>query len=261
MFRGAGAERFSRRLGVILTQGGRLQSRCVAGPLAVLCFSALTGCEGSDEVRQSAQQPATSPEPSPPAAPPLPSHEILAQEAIPGVKRSVDVRIQAPIEEEELRRLALAVKSADSRSYPRTFITYYLPDMKIGSGAWATTYFDPDLQVKILGLSKAAYSEVVEPKQQVGKADGRVIVGQWLDQYSSSRVTVFTKGKKTFMARQFGGGGSEMVTEFRRTKTKKGTRLDPLERSSTGDRYLIASDGWLESWDNDGLISRARPIP
>lgn len=239
-----------------------MKSRRVAGPLVVLGAWASMGCEAADEVRPSAPQAVpTISQPAPPSAQPLPSHEIITQETMPGAKRSVDVRLQGPIEEEELRRLALALKSADSRSYPRTFIAYYLPDMKVGSGAWATTYFDPDLQVKILGLSKAAYAEITKPKQQVAQVDGRTIAGQWLDQYSSSRVTIFTKGKKTFMARQFGGSGSEMVTEFSKTKTTKGTRLDPLERSSTGDHYVIAADGWLEFWDHDGLINRARPIP
>ena len=43
--------------------------------------------------------------------------------------------------EEELNNLAFDILAADETRYHRTFIEYYLPGMKYGAGAWATTHF------------------------------------------------------------------------------------------------------------------------
>ena len=81
------------------------------------------------------------------------SYSIIDSTAIAGIKRSLDVRLNKRVTEDTLRAIALKLKSQDSRDYDRTFITYYLPGMTVGAGAWATTHFTPDLEVKILGLS------------------------------------------------------------------------------------------------------------
>ncbi len=85
-------------------------------------------------------------------------HKVLGGDTIPGVKRSVDVQLEGPIEEAELRALALALKAQEDQRYDRT-----------------------------------------------------------------------------------------------------GLRLDPLEKSSTGDHYVITKAGALESRDRDGLISSSSP--
>ena len=81
------------------------------------------------------------------------SYSIIDSTATAGIKRSLDVRLNKRVAEDTLRAMALKLKSQDSRDYDRTFITYYLPGMTVGAGAWATTHFQPDLEVKILGLS------------------------------------------------------------------------------------------------------------
>ena len=52
-----------------------------------------------------------------------------------------------------LKRIATKLKNSDGQSYDRTFIGYYLPDMKLNSGYWATTHFNPNLEIQILGLT------------------------------------------------------------------------------------------------------------
>ena len=103
------------------------------------------------------------------------SYSIIDSTATAGIKRSLDVRLNKRVAEDTLRALALKLKSQDSRDYDRTFITYYLPGMTVGAGAWATTHFRPDLEVKILGLwteeekklstAPAVSGEIVHPDE------------------------------------------------------------------------------------------------
>ena len=66
---------------------------------------------------------------------------------------NLDVRLNQKVSQDVLRAIALELKSNDSRQYDRTFIVYYLPAMNVDSGGWATTNFNPTLDVRILGLT------------------------------------------------------------------------------------------------------------
>ena len=65
------------------------------------------------------------------------SYTIIKSSTLPGIKRSLDVRINKKVSERTLRALALKLKSDDTREYERTFICYYLPNMTVDAGAWA----------------------------------------------------------------------------------------------------------------------------
>ena len=67
------------------------------------------------------------------------SYSIIDSTAIAGIKRNLDVRLNKRVAEDTLHAIALKLKSQDSLAYDRTFITYYLPGMTVGAGAWATT--------------------------------------------------------------------------------------------------------------------------
>ena len=87
---------------------------------------------------------------------------------IPGVKRTVTVHLSGKTTEEDLRGMAQAIQSSVDVSYLRTFIFYVLPGMPDDSGVWATTHFNPDLEVSILGstmgtLSARAGSDTTNP--------------------------------------------------------------------------------------------------
>lgn len=69
---------------------------------------------------------------------------------IPGVKRSVIVHLSAEMPEDSLVALGKRIRAQDP-GYERTFIEYYLPGMKEGSGAWAVTHWTPEPEVRILG--------------------------------------------------------------------------------------------------------------
>ena len=66
-------------------------------------------------------------------------------------RRGVDIALNQKVTPEVLREIALEVKSRETRQYVRTFITYYLPkfDEALPNDTWATTHFNPTLDVQI----------------------------------------------------------------------------------------------------------------
>ena len=89
------------------------------------------------------------------------NYSIITDTATFGVKRSIDVRLNKPVSEGVLRAIALNLKAQTPNQYNLTFILYYLPNMTPGSGAWASTHFDPELEVKILGFASEDLERVM----------------------------------------------------------------------------------------------------
>jgi hypothetical protein len=84
-------------------------------------------------------------------APVAVDYKIVIDEAMGGTKGTLVIRLPGEIETDALKRLAIMLRRDGRRHFERLFITYYLPGMRVGAGAWATTHFNPDLKVRILG--------------------------------------------------------------------------------------------------------------
>ena len=79
----------------------------------------------------------------------VPDYKIEKKSCFAPHKCSYDLRINNKLTESELSAIANKLY-AESPSVDRIFITYYLPCMKPGSGAWANATFDPNLKVTIM---------------------------------------------------------------------------------------------------------------
>jgi hypothetical protein len=100
-------------------------------------------------------------------------------------RRQVEVKLNRKVTHEVLREIALKVKGKEERKHERTLIYYYLPVEfpELAGQAWASTHFNPVLNIKILGLSmeeEAAMRKI--PLDHKGKR-----IGAWLpdDQYKT----------------------------------------------------------------------------
>lgn len=83
----------------------------------------------------------------------LPSYSVISDTSLKNIKRSVDVRLQTRLTEEQLTELAKEIQKKSPKQYERTFICYYLPDMEPGAGAWATSHFEKDkMDVRFTGI-------------------------------------------------------------------------------------------------------------
>lgn len=114
-------------------------------PFVVILFSSILGQLISD--------PPPSPSRERSGLPPDLKVAIIEESTFYNYKRSVTIRLNRKVSKGVLRTLAYQIKSQDSNRYDRTFICYLLPGMELNAGAWATTHFNPNLKIKILGIS------------------------------------------------------------------------------------------------------------
>lgn len=188
--------------------------------------------------------------------PPDVSYDIVGTTTVPGIKRSLDIRLNRRVSKVTLHAIALKLKASESQHYDGTFIAYYLPGMKVGAGAWATTHFDPDLKVEILGLTADAKKKLLA---QSPEQDGRTVIGRWLDQspYVGGVITIYRKDGKLYLEQK---GQLEQEETLIESKSTLGRRFDMTEGSATGDHWIINHAGNLEIRDNQGLITTAKKV-
>jgi len=183
-------------------------------------------------------------------------YSIISESKTRNSKRSLDVRLDSPTTKAELRSIANELRGADPRNYDRTFICYYLPAMEVQAGAWATTHFNPDLKICILGLTKEQTTSATNEPVNTS----RKLAGTWFDQrpHVSGKITIYRKNGRLFLTRKF-KDGSSYNTELIENSSSRGLRLDKKE-SNHGDYYIINKKGDLEMRDSDGLISTAKKM-
>ncbi len=182
-------------------------------------------------------------------------YTIVKDEHLRRVKRVVNVLLPAPITETDLRKTAFAIHN-QYPDYERTFILYWLPSMEVEGMAWATTHFNPSLKVVIQGMS---VDEEESVKQTALKADA---VGRWLDHtpYIGGAIVIESEGDRLFLVRRFADGSGELRWEVRETQFDGRRGFDPVVPRPDKTFYVIAADGSLEIWDEQGLFSKALPI-
>jgi hypothetical protein len=183
-------------------------------------------------------------------------YRIMDEQTIPGIKRSLDIQLDKRVSVEVLRALATRLKQSDPKRYERTFISYYLPGMKVGSGAWATSHFDPDLQVRILGIT----SDQEKAFKQEPEDPPRSVIGVWLDERPScGRISIFGEDKKLFLESTY-KDGSKRKLEIVEIPFKYGRKFEEKVRSDAGEYYFIDRQGNLQLHDRDGLITTAKKL-
>lgn len=185
------------------------------------------------------------------------TYSIIDSDTYLDWKRSLDVRLNKKVSKATLRAIALKLKSQDSRNYERTFICYYLPDMEVGAGAYATTHFNPNLEVRIQGLT----TEQEKILKQQPNDPSREVIGSWLDEtpYMGRRITIFRQNGKLFMESVYYDGSSGKKEIVEKLSGRKRT-FRRKEGSSVGEFYLIDKQGNLQMWDEEGIISTAKKI-
>lgn len=80
------------------------------------------------------------------------SYNIEKNSCFEPYKCSYDVRIKSKLSEDELLTIAYEIFD-NTPAVNNVFITFYLPCMKIGQGAWANAIFDPMVNVNIMDFS------------------------------------------------------------------------------------------------------------
>lgn len=184
------------------------------------------------------------------------TYTIIDKNIVDGTKRSLDIRLNRKVSKDVLTAIAVKLKNAGPNTYNRTFIGFYLPDMQVNQGYWATTHFTPNLDVRILGLT----AEQEQALKQQTTNPLREIVGTWLDErpFGAGRITIFRKDG-LFMENKY-KDGSAGISKLIETISQDGRRFDYNPDRGNGEYYLINSKGELQQLDSDGPFMTAKNI-
>ena len=91
--------------------------------------------------------------------------EVIQQDDMGSIKLSLDV--QVPLVDgrlpnaEELGAVSEHLVET-SGEHERTFVSFYLPGMKVGAGAFATAHHNPEMSVKIQDFMLMQYPQYLE---------------------------------------------------------------------------------------------------
>jgi hypothetical protein len=180
-------------------------------------------------------------------------YSITKDESMGNIKRSVDLSIEKPLTEKQLVAIAKEIKNSDTNEYERTFIGYVLAD-QTSSIYWATTHFNPLLQVNINGINLEDW----EKSSDFSIPAEWDVIGKWLDlsPYSGGKIVIYIKSGKTYKHSTYldGSIGNKKVVE---SSSRLGRRFDYVDGSQHGDYCIIDFKGNLQYWDDEGWIQTA----
>ncbi len=236
------------------------------GVSIVICLAAINGYNTPTNHRPSktTYRPSNTAKPSAPK-PSTPTIEIPAdvtytvavKQIMPGIKRSLEVTLDQRITEDVLRALAHKLKNEDPNEYERTFILYYLKDIKNPVAAWATTHFNPDLKVVIMGLTVEDEKSLLEAPVDTEHDK----IGRWLDDspYAGGIITIYRDNGKYIYEQKF-TDGSVMTKELVERPSPLGRRFNLKEETYANDHFVIDRNGTLQFRDDEGLITTANKL-
>ena len=187
---------------------------------------------------------------------PLPEFSITRDVANGSGKRSVNVILPGEVSEGELRLIGTSIQAAAPK-LARTFIVYHVDGMDQNGAAWATTHFDPDLELEILGLTQGDMGRLSSPSHEVATS----VIEAWLDKtpFSGGRIELHLEEEGYLFVQQF-ADGSSLQKAVTGSQTSSGVRYDLVEENSFGEYFVVNRKGDLEAWDREGLISTAAKI-
>jgi hypothetical protein len=162
-------------------------------------------------------------------------------------KCTYEIRLQNQITKSQITTIANLLNEKCS-GMNNTFIGYYLNDMKVGSGAWATSHFTPKLTVNILGVTK---DEEVLVKQR--SKNSKNTIGKWIDKSVGGGIFILSKEKSNFKLTMNFSDGSSATSKL---KLKNGKYSDP--QNSFGEYFKIDKSGNFLMCDNDGCFKNLK---
>ena len=185
----------------------------------------------------------------------IPSNEIqytiINEEKMGNIKTSIDVRLESEVNKETIIKIANELRKDGRRNYQRVFINYYLPGMEVGSGAWALSHYNPELEVEILGLTEDEKTRLLE-KTSLSESN---LIGRWIDDtpYLGRVITISRNANTSELSIQSlykdGSEGSKKLIE----KIVNGQKHWVEEGNVFGEYYFLNNDGNLSIYDAEGL--------
>jgi hypothetical protein len=175
------------------------------------------------------------------------NYKIVNAEPFSTRKCNFYVRIQEQLSEDQIKEIAKQIR-ADYPSFIRLFIFYYLPEMKLTDGAWATSHYDTGLKVKIIGIKE---KEERVKEDNITSSD---ILGKWYCNTPGVKHTItFFKDGNNLKAKLVWPFDHESIETIREGRNNRYI----ITSSKFGEYYILNSSGILELWDMDGKFGIA----
>ncbi|OGE83037.1 MAG: hypothetical protein A2Y39_07045 [Candidatus Delongbacteria bacterium GWF2_40_14] len=182
-------------------------------------------------------------------------YSVIQRNSVPNIKVTIDIRLEKKVDKVFLNEFALYLKKNEKVKHKNMFICYYLPDMTVGAGAWATTHFNPNLDVRILGMTIEQESKFTPDKLN---SDSEII-GRWKDESPlvGAFITIFKRNNQIFLSKKYIDGSKSEIEIIQKKQSGKIKYQEKLE-NRFGTYYLIEKNGDLSVYDNDGFITSAK---
>jgi len=174
------------------------------------------------------------------------NYEIINEESLHNIKTSLNIRLKEKVNKNTLREIANELYSSRN-NFERVFIVYYLPGMEVDKGGWATTHFNPNLEIVILGTENDLKLNNNDQTEIKGK-----IIGSWIDNTMGINYKLISDNKKLYMV-QFFKDGSSLKENI--IKKKIGGIESLIDPDDSKGYYRIETDGKLSLYDKqDGRL-------
>ena len=192
------------------------------------------------------------------------SYPVMDEERDPPSRRAVRIAINMKVSKEILPKIALEIKAKEIEQYERTLVRFYLPPYWDGKDNWANAFFDPTLEVEILGLEEGQDRVVAGLK--VTLPENSNLIGSWLSQETSFLITIYEAEGKYYMMRNFHNrkkkypeSDSAVFDLAKLQSTEKPTfQFSPIHKH--GDKFVVSENGDLIRYCDAIMNSVAKPV-
>lgn len=177
----------------------------------------------------------------------LPKYKITEDTVKGNIKRTVEVDLPSRTDEETLRALAEKIRDLSNVDVERTFIGYRISGDHKNQSYWATTHYNPSLEVNILGESASGHEKIKNTALPEGE-----VLGTWMANWGYEyKMTAYKKDDQTYIRSIFDDGSSSDEV-YEQSQSEKGIKLQDEGGKERGEYFIINHKGNLEFWSENG---------
>ena len=186
----------------------------------------------------------------------FPEYKIVEDTVKRNIKRTVEVELSSRMDEETLIALAEKIYAMSDAKVERTFIFYRLANGSDGS-AWATTHYNPEFKVDIVGATASDYERIKNTNISKGEEIGSWMASRGMD----SKVTAYKKDGQVYIQELYDFGPlSKEDRVYESTELDEGIKLQSENDKDHNEYYIINKKGDLEFWSDNGNYYTAPKI-
>jgi hypothetical protein len=172
---------------------------------------------------------------------------------------NVSIHIQDKLSDGDLKLVASKVKEDIHAVSDIGKVFFYLPEMTIDNGAWAVVEYNPEIEVRVIGLSIKSESEV---KKELVRLDD--YIGLWVDNFNEGDVVIRIRNDKQLgivkeLISPTDPKPSEYAVKLIR-ETRKGKTVYIDTENEMQQYYIVESNGDLSAYDKDGFIATYKKL-